>query len=89
MKSSRPQPSAGGGEDLKVDRRVQERARNTRLRVFRHQAMNPGVIMKAVLRQDVPMVIEGDGVEVRLQEIGGGMSTSFIRLPQGTDMGPR
>ena len=47
-----------------------------------------GVIMKAVLRQDVPVVIEGDGVEVRLQEIGGGMSASFIRLPKGADLGP-
>jgi hypothetical protein len=44
--------------------------------------------MEAVLRQDVPVVIEGDGVEVRLQEIGGGMSTSFIRLPKGADLGP-
>lgn len=44
--------------------------------------------MKAVLRHEVPIVIEGDGVEVRLQEIGGGMSTSFIRLPQGADLGP-
>jgi hypothetical protein len=44
--------------------------------------------MKAVSRQNVPIVIEGDGVEVRLQEIGGGMSTSFIRLPRGADLGP-
>ena len=44
--------------------------------------------MHAVARQDVPIVIEGNGVEVRLQEIGGGMSTSFIRLPKGTDLGP-
>ena len=44
--------------------------------------------MKAVARQDVPVVIEGDGVEVRVQEIGGGMSASFIRLPKGTDLGP-
>jgi hypothetical protein len=44
--------------------------------------------MHAVARHDVPIVIEGNGVEVRLQEIGGGMSTSFIRLPQGADLGP-
>lgn len=44
--------------------------------------------MHALARQDVPVVIEGGGVEVRLQEIGGGMSTSFIRLPEGTDLGP-
>ncbi|HEU0104386.1 MAG TPA: hypothetical protein VFR07_18915 [Mycobacteriales bacterium] len=44
--------------------------------------------MKSLVREDVPVVIEGNGVEVRLQEIGGGMSTSFIRLPQGADLGP-
>ena len=44
--------------------------------------------MKAVSRNDVPLVMDGNGVEVRLQEIGGGMSTSFIRLPQGADLGP-
>lgn len=44
--------------------------------------------MKALSRQEVPVVIEGDGLEVRLQEIGGGMSTSFIRLPAGADLGP-
>jgi hypothetical protein len=44
--------------------------------------------MNAVSQQDVPVVIEGDGVEVRVQEIGGGMSTAFVRLPQGTDLGP-
>ena len=44
--------------------------------------------MQALTRQDVPVVIEGNGVEVRLQEIGGGMSTSFITLPQGADLGP-
>lgn len=44
--------------------------------------------MRALSRSDVPVVIEGDGVEVRLAEIGGGMSTSFIRLPQGADLGP-
>jgi hypothetical protein len=44
--------------------------------------------MKALARNDAPIVIEGDGVEVRLEQIGGGMSTSFIRLPQGADLGP-
>ena len=44
--------------------------------------------MKAVTQDEVPVVIEGDGVEVRLQEIGGGMSTSFITLPAGADLGP-
>lgn len=44
--------------------------------------------MTAISRQNTPVVIEGDGVEVRVQEMGGGMSVSFIHLPQGTDMGP-
>lgn len=44
--------------------------------------------MIAYTKQDVPVVIEGDGVEVRLREIGGGMSASFITLPKGADLGP-
>jgi len=44
--------------------------------------------MKAITRNEAPVVINGDGVEVRLQELGGGMSTSFIRLPRGADLGP-
>lgn len=44
--------------------------------------------MQALSRSEVPVVMEGDGLEVRLAEIGGGMSTSFIRLPQGADLGP-
>jgi hypothetical protein len=44
--------------------------------------------MRAFERIDVPVVIEGGGVEVRVAEIGGGMSTSFITLPKGTDLGP-
>jgi hypothetical protein len=44
--------------------------------------------MKAVSRNDAPIVIDNNGVEVRLREIGGGMTTSFIRLPEGADLGP-
>jgi hypothetical protein len=44
--------------------------------------------MKAVSRDDAPVVIDGNGVEVRLQEMGGGMTASFIRLPAGADLGP-
>ncbi len=44
--------------------------------------------MHALTRTDVPVVIEGGGVEVRLAEIGGGMTTSFIKLPAGADLGP-
>ncbi|MFJ4976839.1 hypothetical protein ACIP6X_16075 [Streptomyces coeruleorubidus] len=44
--------------------------------------------MTAATRNDVPVVLEGDGVELRLVPIGGGMSVGYISLPQGTDMGP-
>jgi hypothetical protein len=44
--------------------------------------------MKAVSRNDASLVIDHNGVEVRLQEIGGGMSASFIRLPEGADLEP-
>jgi hypothetical protein len=44
--------------------------------------------MKAFAQHEVPVVIAGDGVEVRMREIGGGMSTSFIHLPRGADLGP-
>lgn len=44
--------------------------------------------MKSLTREQAPVVIEGGGIEVRLEQIGGGMSTSFIRLPQGADLGP-
>lgn len=44
--------------------------------------------MTAVTRTETPVEIEGDGLEVRFQEIGGDMTVAFIRLPQGTDMAP-
>lgn len=44
--------------------------------------------MKATTRADAPIAIEGDGVEIRLQELGGGMSTAFVRVPQGADLRP-
>ncbi|MFD7242013.1 cupin domain-containing protein [Streptomyces massasporeus] len=44
--------------------------------------------MTAAPRNDVPVALEGDGVELRLMPIGGGMSVGYITLPQGTDMGP-
>lgn len=43
--------------------------------------------MRAVSRDDAPIIVDR-GVQVRLQEIGGGMSASFIRLPSGADLGP-
>jgi hypothetical protein len=44
--------------------------------------------MKAVKREDVPIAIEGDGVEFRRQEIGGDLTVAFVHLPQGTDFRP-
>ncbi|MEJ8669408.1 hypothetical protein WKI71_16155 [Streptomyces sp. MS1.AVA.1] len=44
--------------------------------------------MTAATRDEVPVVLGGDGVEVRTEAIGGGMSVSYISLPEGTDMGP-
>lgn len=39
--------------------------------------------MRALDRKDVPVVIE-----VRVEGIGGGMSTLFIKLPAGAELGP-
>ncbi|HYC81963.1 MAG TPA: hypothetical protein VEB65_09270 [Solirubrobacterales bacterium] len=44
--------------------------------------------MKAIIRSEAPVAIEGDGVEFRKHEIGGGMSVSFVRLPAGADLRP-
>ncbi|WP_086558679.1 hypothetical protein [Streptomyces africanus] len=44
--------------------------------------------MTAATRNDVPVALESDGVEVRTMPIGGDMSVSYISLPRGTDMGP-
>lgn len=44
--------------------------------------------MNGLTSQETPIVIDGGGVELRLKEIGGGMSVSFVRLAKGTDLGP-
>ncbi len=44
--------------------------------------------MRALTRTNVPVVIEGGGVELKLAEIGGGMTASFVKLPAGADLGP-
>ena len=44
--------------------------------------------MKAIAREEAPVEIEGDGVELRMKEIGGDMTTAFVRLPAGADLGP-
>lgn len=44
--------------------------------------------MTATTRSDTPVTLEGGGVELRTQVIGGGFSVVYASLPQGTDMGP-
>jgi hypothetical protein len=44
--------------------------------------------MRAVSREDAPVAIEGDGVELRTYELGGGMTTAFMRVPKGADFRP-
>jgi hypothetical protein len=44
--------------------------------------------MNATSRADAPVAIEGDGVELRMRELGGGMTTAFVSVPKGTDFRP-
>ena len=44
--------------------------------------------MYATTQAQAPIAIEGDGVEIRLAEVGGGMSAGFVRVPAGTDLRP-
>ena len=44
--------------------------------------------MNAVSREDAPVAIEGDGVELRTHELGGGMTAAFMRVPKGADFRP-
>lgn len=43
--------------------------------------------MEALVRESVPVTIEGDGVEVRTQEAGE-MTVGFFKLPAGVDLRP-
>ena len=45
-------------------------------------------VITGFAREDVPVAIEGGGVELRMHEVGGGMTTAFVRLPKGADLGP-
>ena len=42
--------------------------------------------MKATSREETPVTIEGDGLEVRTLELGGGMTAGFFRIPKGADL---
>lgn len=44
--------------------------------------------MRAAERSDVPVILQDGKLEVRVQEIGGGMSVGFFQLPEGADFGP-
>ena len=44
--------------------------------------------MKAISRAEAPVVIEGEGVELRMQKLGGGMTTAFVRVAKGVDFRP-
>lgn len=44
--------------------------------------------MQAVFREDVPVAIERDGIELRACSIGGDMSVAFMTLPAGADLAP-
>ena len=44
--------------------------------------------MRAVSKQETPITIEGDGLEVRTTELGGGMTTAFMKIPGGADLRP-
>ncbi len=43
--------------------------------------------MGVINREEVPVAIEDDNVELRMSEVGE-MTVSFIRLKEGTDMSP-
>ena len=44
--------------------------------------------MRAITRDQAPVAIEGDGVELRTEVVGGGMSATFVQLPAGADLRP-
>ena len=44
--------------------------------------------MRAISRMDAPVEIEGDGVELRMKKLGGGMTAAFVRVAKGVDFGP-
>ncbi len=44
--------------------------------------------MHSLSRHEVPVAIEGDGVDFRHAPIGGDQSVAFVRLPAGTNLAP-
>ena len=43
--------------------------------------------MRALTRDEVPVALEGDGIEVRLEEVGD-MTLGFFTIPKGMDLRP-
>ena len=44
--------------------------------------------MTGISRQDAPVAVEGAGVELRMRDIGGDMTTAFVRMAGGADLRP-
>lgn len=44
--------------------------------------------MRSLTREDVPVAVEGGGVEFRTTPIGGDQSVAFVRLPAGANLAP-
>ncbi|WP_327252639.1 hypothetical protein [Streptomyces sp. NBC_01244] len=44
--------------------------------------------MTGTTREQTPIAFEGNGAELRLQEIGGGFTVAFGRFDKGVDMTP-
>ncbi|GAA3065787.1 hypothetical protein FHS39_001663 [Streptomyces olivoverticillatus] len=44
--------------------------------------------MTSTTREEMPVTFQGEGVEVRTQDIGGGMTVMFMSAVKGTDLGP-
>jgi hypothetical protein len=42
--------------------------------------------MTGFSREDAPVAVEGNGVELRMREVGGEMTAAFVRLPRGADL---
>ena len=44
--------------------------------------------MKAITRDQAPIEIEDGPLQVRVSEVGGGMSAGFFQIPAGADLRP-
>ncbi|MEU9250218.1 hypothetical protein AB0D66_00025 [Streptomyces sp. NPDC048270] len=44
--------------------------------------------MTAMKREQTPVAFEGDGVELRMKELGGDFTVGFVKFAKGVDMTP-